>query len=83
MATMRTMETVWSFYGPWLNLMLGVGIPMLLIGTLGIFLFERGRFARWLTGRVALLGWALVLLSIGGRIIIGILQNAFTILTGT
>ena len=36
--------------------------------------------------RVALLGWALVLLSIGGRIIIGLLQNAFTtftILTGT
>lgn len=77
------METVSSFYGPWLNLMLWIGLPLLLLGTPALFLFERGSFMRWLTARIALWGWGLVLLSIAVRIIMRILQDAFTNLPGT
>jgi len=64
-------------------LMLWIGLPLLLFGTPTIFLFERRSFMRWLMARVALWGWGLVLLSVALRIIIRILQDAFTNLPGT
>lgn len=73
---------MWDFYGPWLRLMLEVGVPLLLLGTLAMFLFERGSFPRWLTGKFALIGWTLTLLSVGLYFIIAILQNMFAGLPG-
>lgn len=76
------METVWEFYGPWLRLMLVVGLPLLLLGTPVMFLSEGGSFTRWLTGRFALVGWTLVILSVGLYFIIRVVQDAFTNLPG-
>jgi hypothetical protein len=69
------MEEVWDFYGPWLSLMLQVGLPLLVVSTLAMFLFERGSFLRLMTGWFALWGWALVLLSAALYFIILILRH--------
>ena len=74
---------MWSLYGPWLRLMLQIGLPLLLLGTPAMFFFERGSTPRRLIGRVALCGWALVLLAVALYFIIRILQDAFTSLPGT
>lgn len=75
-------ETVWSFYGPWLRLMLQIGMPLLLLGTRAMFFFERGSTMRRLIGQFALWGWSLVLLCVALYFIIRILQNAFANLPG-
>ncbi len=76
------MEAVWDFYGPWLRLMLLIGLPLLLLGTPGMFLFERGSSLRRLIGQLALWGWGLVLLAAALYFIIRILQDAFASLPG-
>jgi hypothetical protein len=76
-------EAVWNLYGPWLKLMLQIGLPLLLLGTPAMFFFERGSTPRRLIGQVALWGWALVLLAVALYFILRILQDAFTNLTGT
>lgn len=77
------METAWNFYGPWIRLMLQIGVPLLLLATPAMFLFERGSFPRWLTGKVALFGWTLVLLAMALYLFIRIFQDAFANLIGT
>ena len=74
---------VWAFYGPWLQLMLWVGLPLLLFGTPSTFLFARGSFWRWLVSRFALGGWALVLLSVALYYILRIFQDAASKFPGT
>jgi multisubunit Na+/H+ antiporter MnhG subunit len=76
-------EVVWNLYGPWLKIMLQIGVSLLLLGTLAMFFFERGYTPRRLIGRIALWGWALVLLALALYFIIHILQDAFTSLPGT
>ncbi|MBA3423836.1 MAG: hypothetical protein H0U04_04685 [Rubrobacter sp.] len=78
----RDVETVSSFYGPWLGLMFWIGLLCLLLGTPALFLFERRSFLRWLVGRIDLFGLALVLLSVALRIIIRVLEEMFTNLPG-
>ena len=77
------MEAAWEFYGLWLGLMLWVGLTLLLVGTPSLFLFGRGSFSRWAMGRVALLGWALVLLAVAGNLMLPVLGSAFSNLPGT
>lgn len=77
------MEDVWNFYGPWMRQMLQVGVPLLLLATPTMFLFERGSFLRWLSGKVALIGWTLVLLALMLYLLIRIFENAFANMTGT
>lgn len=77
------MEAVWNLYGPWLKLMLQIGLPLLLLGTPAMFFFERGSTLRRLIGQFALWGWALVLLAAAFYLAIGILQDAFTSLPRT
>ncbi len=77
------MEAVWGFYGPWLGLMLQVGLPLLVLGTPAIFLFERGSFLRWMTGQLALWGWDLVRLSAALYFIILLLQDMSAEVPGT
>jgi hypothetical protein len=36
------MEEVWTLYGPWLKLMLQIGLPLLVLGTPAMSFFERG-----------------------------------------
>lgn len=74
---------MWNLYGPWLRLMLQIGLPLLVLGTPAMFLFERGSTLRWLISKFALGGWALVLLAVALYFIIHILQDAFTSLPGT
>ena len=68
------MEAVWDLYGPWLRLMMQIGLPLLVLCTSAMFLFERGSLLRRLVGQFALWGWSLVLLSVALRLIIRILQ---------
>jgi hypothetical protein len=35
------MEAVWNLYGPWLRLMLQIGLPLLVLGTPAMTFFER------------------------------------------
>jgi hypothetical protein len=77
------MEAVRNLYGPWLKLMLQIGLPLLILGTPAMFFFKRGSTLRRLIGQVALWGWALVLLAVALYIIFHVLQNAFTTLPGT
>lgn len=76
-ADKENMEAANDFYGPWLGLMLWIGLPLLLVATPFMFFFERGSVARWLVGRLALFGWASVLLSVALRLIFRVLQDAF------
>lgn len=76
------METAQGFYGPWLELMLWVGLPLLVAGTVAMVQFERGSFLRWATGGVALIGWALVLTAGAVYLILQSLQSAFSNLPG-
>ena len=62
--------------------MLQISLPLLLLGTPALFLFERGSSLRRLIGQFALGGWALVLLAVALYFIIGILRNAFASLPG-
>lgn len=75
------MEAVWNFYGPWMRLMLQVGVPLVLLATPTMLLFERGSFLRWISGRAALIGWTLVLLALVLYLFIRIFENAFASLT--
>lgn len=77
------METLWSLYGPWIGLMLQIGVPLLLLATPAMFLFERGSLPRRLTGRVALFGWALTLGAGAFYLIVRIIEDAFANLPGT
>lgn len=77
------MEAAWEFFGPWLSLMLWVGLPLLVVGMVATLLFERGSFLRWAIGRAALVGWALALLAVAGYLILGVLGAAFSNLPGT
>lgn len=63
--------------------MLQSGVPLLLLATPTMFLFERGSFLRWITGKAALVGWTLVVLALVLYLFIRIFQNAFANLTGT
>jgi hypothetical protein len=76
------MEAVWDFYGPWIRLMLQVGVPLFLLATPAMLLFERGSLPRWVVGRVVLFGWALVLGAAALYLILRIVQNAFANLPG-
>lgn len=76
------MDIALDFYGPWLQLLLALGLPLLLIGTPATFLLKRGSPGRWLMGRIALLGWALAISSVALRVILGVLQDAFAGLPG-
>ena len=58
------MEAVWNLYGPWLKIMLQIGLPLLPLGTPAMFFFERGSTLRRLIGQFALWGWALVFLAV-------------------
>ncbi len=69
------MDAAWEFYGPWLALMLWVGIPLLVVGTAAMLSVERGSFSRWVAGRVALLGWALVLLAVAGYVLLRLFEG--------
>jgi len=71
------MEPVWNLFGPWLELMLQIGLPLLMLATPTMFLFERGATPRWLLSKLALLGWALVLLTVALYVIFQVLQEAF------
>ncbi len=44
--------------------MLQIGVPLVLLATPTMFLFERGSFLRWITGKFALMGWTLILLAL-------------------
>lgn len=77
------METAWEFYGPWLTLAAWAGVPLLLVGTVTVLLFERGSFSRWAAGRVTLIGWALVLVAVAGYGLLRVLESAFSNLPGT
>ena len=35
----KIVEEVWNLYGPWLQLMLYIGLPLLLLGTPAMFFF--------------------------------------------
>jgi hypothetical protein len=76
------METVGDFYGPWIRLMLQIGLPLLVLSTPAMFLFERGSLLRQLTVKLALLGWTLALLSMTLYFVSLILQEMFANLTG-
>jgi hypothetical protein len=77
------MEVVWDFYGPWLRLLAQIGLPLLLLSTPAMFLFKRGSSLRRMIGKVALLGWALVLLSVMQYSINFILQDMAASMPGT
>lgn len=79
----KTVEPVWNLYGPWLRLMLQIGLPLLLLGTPAMFLFERGSTPRWLLSKLALGGWTLVLIAMALYFILQVLQEAFMNLPGT
>jgi hypothetical protein len=55
----KSVEPVWNLYGPWLRIMLQIGLPLLVLGTPAMFFFERGSTPRWLISKFALWGWAL------------------------
>ena len=78
----KIVEEVWNLYGPWLELMLYIGLPLLLLGTPAMFFLDRGSIPRRLSGQFALWGWALVLLALALYFNIHILHNAFTSLPG-
>ena len=63
-------------------MMLQVGLPLLVLGTPAMFLFERGSTPRRMTGKVALCGWALVLLSAALYVILLVLQDMFANVPG-
>jgi hypothetical protein len=71
-------EAVWNLYGPWLKIMLQIGLPLLVLGTPAMFFFERGSTPRWLISKFALWGWVLELLALALYVILRILQDAFT-----
>ena len=72
------MEAAREFYGPWFALMLWVGVPLLVVGTLAMLPFERGSFPRWATGRVGLIRWVLVLLTVADYLVLRIIESAFS-----
>ena len=76
------MDAARGLYKPWFSLMLWVGAPLLILGTVAMLLSERGSFLKWATGRVALLGWTLVLLAVAGNLVMGVLESAFSTLLG-
>ena len=46
-AEKENMEAANNFYGPWLGLILWIGLLLLLVATPVVFFFERDSFARW------------------------------------
>lgn len=59
------------------------GVPLLVVGTAIMLLFERGSFSRWAAGRVALIGWALALVAVAGYGLLRVLESASSNLPGT
>ena len=76
------MEAAWELYGPWFRLMLQIGLPLLVLGTPAMFLFERGSTLRRMAGKAALGGWVLVLLSAALYVILLVLQDMFANVPG-
>jgi hypothetical protein len=76
------MNAARGLYKPRLSLMLWVGGPLLILGTVAKLLSERGPFLKWAVDRVALLGWTLALLAAAGNLVLGILEGAFSTLPG-
>ncbi len=52
----KVVEGVWNFCGPWLELMLEIGLPLLLLGTPAMYFFDRGSILRRPIGQFALWG---------------------------
>lgn len=76
------MDTVWNFYGPWMKLMLQIGVPLVLLATPAMFLFERGSLPRRMVGKAAAFGGTLILLAGMLYFLIRIFQSAFESLPG-
>ncbi len=72
------MEYVWSLYGPWVRLVLQIGILLVLLATPATFLFEKDSLPRLVLKRVAAFGATLVLLGVAFFLIISALERAFS-----
>lgn len=69
-----------SLYVPWMRLMLFVGLPLVVLGTLAMFPFERRSVARQLLRQLTLFGWGLVVVSVAFYFILRALGDALTTL---